>query len=321
MRYINKPQNPPQKDIEGNDIDGVAEFLQGATEHKQNILVFERNASTKLNETWFQKSQTVLLNLYDNKCAFCERIFSNDAENTKPTVEHFRPKNKMLYYWLAVEWTNLLPTCKGCNSPKGDKFPLTSNTAKVKTPFDSNNQLDESYFDAKILNAIENPLLLHPEIDNPKNFLFFDEDAKLKAIANNVRGIETIKLLELNDGNKRESLVLKRKKVLDDIRKDLEYQIRKIYNLEKEGKIIDNETLALALDRDFEKIISNAYNEQVEFTLLHRCIFFDFATLISEPIVKKLTENLDIEYKEQAKLDVSRLLNNSFVLFLERNYA
>lgn len=279
MRYIKKPQNPQ------NDIEGVAEFLQGATEHKQNVLVLERNASTKLNETWFQKSQTVLLNLYDNKCAFCERIFSNDADNTKPTVEHFRPKSKMLYYWLAVEWTNLLPICKGCNSLKADNFHLIcGNIARVKTPFDGNNQLNENYFDAQILNAIENPLLLHPEIDNPKDFIIFEEDAKLKAIANNVRGSETIKLLELNDENKRESLVLKRKKVLDDIRKDLEYQIRKIYNLEKDGKIIDNETLGLALDRDFEKIISNAYNEQVEFTLLHHCIFFDFATLITEPI-------------------------------------
>jgi uncharacterized protein (TIGR02646 family) len=311
MRYIKKPQNPQ------NDIEGVAEFLQGATEHKQNVLTFQRNASKKLNETWFQKSQTVLLKLYNNKCAFCERIFSNDADNTKPTVEHFRPKNKMLYYWLAVEWTNLLPTCKGCNSPKGDTFPLSGNTAKINSPFDSNNQLDESYFDAQILNVIENPLLLHPEIDNPKDFIIFDAEGRLKAIDNNTRGLETIKLLELDDEKKRESLVLKRKKVLDDIRKDLEYQIRKIYNLEKDGKIIDNETLALALDRDFEKIISNAYNEQVEFTLLHHCIFFDFATLITEPIVKKLTENLDIEYKEQAKLEVSRLLNNSFRLFLE----
>lgn len=58
-----------------------------------------------------------LKSIYNNKCAFCEVLLTEDSTDNKFTVEHFRPKE--YYYWLGNEWTNLFPTCKGCNQNKG----------------------------------------------------------------------------------------------------------------------------------------------------------------------------------------------------------
>ncbi|MDV2979796.1 UNVERIFIED_CONTAM: hypothetical protein Q9R71_21750 [Actinomycetes bacterium ARC8] len=53
----------------------------------------------------------------NGKCAYCEmRIEKGTFE-----IEHYRPKGRVSgcdhpgYWWLALEWTNLLPTCPACN--------------------------------------------------------------------------------------------------------------------------------------------------------------------------------------------------------------
>lgn len=57
--------------------------------------------------------------LFRGKCAYCETSY---AANSPVDVEHFRPKGAPAedpshpgYWWLAMEWTNLLPSCIDCN--------------------------------------------------------------------------------------------------------------------------------------------------------------------------------------------------------------
>ncbi len=44
-------------------------------------------------------------------------------------VEHYRPKNAVAdtehegYWWLAMDWTNLLPSCIDCNRKRNQKAP------------------------------------------------------------------------------------------------------------------------------------------------------------------------------------------------------
>src|SRR4051812_36358022 len=54
------------------------------------------------------------------KCAYCEHRYDAGAPCD---VEHYRPKGGVeidgdltepFYYWLAAEWTNLLPSCADC---------------------------------------------------------------------------------------------------------------------------------------------------------------------------------------------------------------
>ena len=61
--------------------------------------------------------------LFHGKCAYCESRVSG----TQPTdIEHFRPKGGVQenaahpgYWWLAMSWSNLLPSCIDCNRRRG----------------------------------------------------------------------------------------------------------------------------------------------------------------------------------------------------------
>lgn len=61
--------------------------------------------------------QQALRTLFHGKCAYCEK----PIEKGIAEVEHYRPKSAIEgsdhpgYWWLALKWSNLLPTCPGCN--------------------------------------------------------------------------------------------------------------------------------------------------------------------------------------------------------------
>ncbi|HVS33459.1 MAG TPA: retron system putative HNH endonuclease [Thermoanaerobaculia bacterium] len=124
-----------------------------------------------------------LTRLFGAKCAYCESRYAG----TQPMdVEHFRPKGKVLeddgtevrgYYWLASEWTNLLPSCIDCNRErrqwladigtvrsvgKGERFPLEKGCKRAAAP-------DEE--------KAERPLLLNPCLEDPEKHFEFTEDA------------------------------------------------------------------------------------------------------------------------------------------------
>jgi hypothetical protein len=63
-----------------------------------------------------QDVKDALVNIYKNKCAFCEKIIEQYH------VEHYRPKKT--YYWLAFSWDNLLLACATCNQFKGANFAI-----------------------------------------------------------------------------------------------------------------------------------------------------------------------------------------------------
>ena len=132
-----------------------------------------------------------------NKCAYCER------QQYKPDVEHYRPKRKVDppqgnangYYWLCYEWSNLLPSCSECNSKQGknNKFPLFG--IRVTTPpLRTNDILIYSRCRANHNYLLaENPALLHPEIDEPENFLQLNWVGELlPSDGPNGRGFHTI---------------------------------------------------------------------------------------------------------------------------------
>lgn len=102
-----------------------------------------------------------LLEMSHNKCAYSE--IRLNQESTYMEVEHFKHKDQ--YPEDVVNWNNLLPSCKKCNTTKGTadmgKFPI-----------------------------------VNPVFDNPgdhlyvKTFRFYYKDKK---------GERTIKLVALND--------------------------------------------------------------------------------------------------------------------------
>ena len=122
--------------------------------------------------------KTPMEKAFYGKCAYCESFY----ESLIPVdVEHFRPKGavvvdgkmtKPAYYWLASEWTNLLPSCIRCNRAnkykmskkkivtmgKKNFFPLEEGCPRATKPGQEKR---------------ERPLLLNPCKDDPSKHLEF----------------------------------------------------------------------------------------------------------------------------------------------------
>lgn len=168
-----------------------------------------------------------LTEAFHGKCAYCETYY---AAAQPADIEHFRPKGGVTtvgstpqppgYWWLASDWTNLLPSCIDCNRPrkqdfpagipttagKANRFPLGSERTRAVTPGGEKK---------------ERPLLLHPYKDHPEEFLRFVagtgsiRDGEVEAVRSpagrrNRRGQASIEVYALN----RLGLIEKRRAVL-----------------------------------------------------------------------------------------------------------
>lgn len=167
------------------------------------------------------------------KCNYCE---SQLEKGLTLQVEHYRPKAKVDpkdtnglvhvgYYWLGMEWTNLLLACPRCNgrSGKGNRFPVRNVRASHISPVDLNNALDRTGCFAHLAPLItESPLLLNPEVDFPEDYLTFDLQGNIFGHGHDAeRGEVTKEILGLN----RPSLVAARIEVWNDFKNDITLDI------------------------------------------------------------------------------------------------
>jgi len=122
----------------------------------------------KLNEALWGELKFHLFELFGGKCAYCE----HPAVRVSGwgSVEHYRPKKRVDededhpgYYWLAYEPENFLPSCNLCNEARGKltKFPVKGQNARKA---------------ADLIN--EQPLLIHPVLEDPRACLYFTEEGK-----------------------------------------------------------------------------------------------------------------------------------------------
>ena len=142
--------------------------------------------------------KTRLEALFHGKCAYCESFYSQ----TQPVdVEHYRPKGRVAeagadhpgYWWLAMEWENLLPSCIDCNRKRGQTLPVMRQGTLLElhdgARFSSSVQFKSGKQDSFPLAngspyavtekddlALEIRLLLDPTRDNPESHLAFHID-------------------------------------------------------------------------------------------------------------------------------------------------
>lgn len=203
--------NTPEPD----DSDWIAWREAGA--RMRDAMVYTPGGDKPKISDHYKKQKQRLLEIFNNKCAYCE----TPIEPGEPgDVEHFRPKGAVLeddgtpvtcteangheydhpgYYWLAYEWTNLLPSCRNCNtrgkeSGKGNFFPLVPPPNGGK-PFRATAPSEE---------ADEVAALVHPWREDPNEHFAFDKDGHVLAASD--RGKASVDLLGLN----REQLVTNR---------------------------------------------------------------------------------------------------------------
>lgn len=200
--------------------------------------------------------------LFFGKCAYCESRYANQAP---VDVEHYRPKGRIArvanhpgYWWLAMVWDNLLPSCIDCNRRRWQDLPRFPESLAqllaapemqgVKASLGKQDLFPiagAARATADFPGIDEQPDLINPCVDVPEEHLVFHIDRGdplglvLPTFKDNVpsrRGLTSIHVYGLN----RLGLVQERTRVL----RKLDFLSRLIDEI---GKI--SETLLASLDQ------------------------------------------------------------------------
>ncbi|HHW4126284.1 TPA: hypothetical protein ACUU9N_003212 [Yersinia enterocolitica] len=185
-----------------------------------------------------------LEHLFHGKCAYCE---SKYISTQKMDVEHYRPKGKVNesqghpgYWWLALEWENLLPSCTDCNRRRGQKSYTLQADGTIVFADDTENAGKECAFPVSGIYRAQGsqddlnhevPLLLNPCDHDPDDHLSWHiNNLKVpillaKSVQNHPdeRGVKSIEIMGLN----RFGLVTVRAEVLQPVA----VQVSSIYEL------------------------------------------------------------------------------------------
>ena len=173
--------------------------------------------------------------LFHGKCAYCEMRY---AATQPMDVEHFRPKAEAAdfdgstcvgYYWLASDWTNLLPSCIDCNRARIHREEPTGREMRLgkETLFPIEPGTKRAAFGEGLQN--ERPLLLDPCRDNPELYLAFPEGVVVAA-ADGTAPADVAKRVDASVrvyGLNRTDLVQERRRVLLSLRRHFD-QIRQL---------------------------------------------------------------------------------------------
>ncbi len=247
MIQIKKSAEIPEKLA----VEGKAETEKNKRLFEEYEEAFRRGEKTFefKNTIYGHKSvKTALCEAQHGKCCFCE------GKSEIGDVEHFRPKagyqqnqrdklSKPGYYWLAYTWDNLFFCCPKCNrSYKRNLFPLLDPSKRATSHSDD--------IDA------ESPLFVHPEKDNPEDFIEF-KGSRPRAVNGNRKGEVTIREIGLD------------RPFLDGPR-DEKYRIFKTLY-----KILELEEIDEQIKLDSQKMLNDALKDSAEFAAMIRCAVRD----------------------------------------------
>lgn len=146
-----------------------------------------------------EEIKQALEKLFHGKCAYCETFYSASAP---VDVEHYRPKGAVAedpdhpgYWWLAMRWENLLPSCIDCNRKRKQKVVAGATTLEELWKFGKdvrNLQGTQSgkkdsfplaaagvrLVDEQIDFGREQALLINPCVDKPEEYVSFAIDGR-----------------------------------------------------------------------------------------------------------------------------------------------
>lgn len=236
------------------DYKNVPSILLNATRvsRVQEAIAAKDGDIYKSNDYSPDSVDSALRFIYKNKCAYCESKIEHCASLQ---VEHYRPKAKVEedkthdgYYWLGCEWSNLLLACPACNGKgaKGNKFPLKPNGQRVYegNPLDNlGNWLRINCLTHDLVLLLECPLLLNPELDEPKTHFRFTALGEL--IGKTDKGKATIEICDLN----RDALVEQRQGILNQILKIISIGI-----IGFSSGVYNDEALLFTINRAFSDL-------------------------------------------------------------------
>ena len=170
------------QDESGRTISPNTEWFKRSDNARRQAIKRVREAGFSFDASVYGADSVrgALSKLFFDKCAYCEYPLTRTDTN----IEHYRPKSRVAeapthpgYYWLAYDWSNLLPACTSCNqrrkelsawpattrapsAGKADSFPLEDETRRAYSP---SAELSD-----------EEPVLVNPTVDEPTLHIRFD---------------------------------------------------------------------------------------------------------------------------------------------------
>lgn len=181
--------------------------------------------------------------IYKRKCAYC------DAFVEQIVVEHYRPKRGG-YYWLAYSWDNLLLACPNCNEYKGDAFPVMLNRVAYDSRRDTIDKINQL---GPVYDELEYPLIVNPERALSSEIESVRYDKEGQVFSDDPRMHFTIIVCKLY----RKSLCARRKRIWDDLRKEIAGAVLKAGN--------DRENLRVRLDQVISSFYLNSMDSSNDF--------------------------------------------------------
>ncbi|RYG20780.1 MAG: endonuclease [Caulobacteraceae bacterium] len=180
MRAVRRDPAPPPVSLAKRGKDGLTE-LERVRGHMQAPLPLNgKREAFKFGAYRQDDVKRRLEALFHGKCAYCESFYGAQAP---VDVEHYRPKGAVEstdhpgYWWIAMQWENLLPSCLDCNRRRRQQTPVAVNDLKVLFEQMSTGKKDafpiagtRAAPEAADLSA-EQPLLLDPTRDQPTEHL------------------------------------------------------------------------------------------------------------------------------------------------------
>lgn len=304
MRYVKKDltQIPPSL----NSAKALADIEKIAKGEKDLISDRIYKGVYKDSEGKTQSQVRDYLNKYYlAKCAYCESL-------CKAEIEHYRPKLGVNednthggYYWLCYEWSNLVPSCRYCNTEggKGNQFPIINPLKRVMIPTFNSSGIDFQQSNAAKSPLIdEEPYLLHPEIDaNPEDYFDFRISDKKDGVEivgkdQKERGSKTITICNLN----RNYLKFAR---LQTVYYPYKQKINIIFELCENGQL-DKSEIGKALAVVFKELESESEKENLQYTLLRKFVMSNvenfknhFAPYLENPAQQEITIQAFKNYK------------------------
>ncbi|MBL4660109.1 MAG: hypothetical protein JKY19_07115 [Alcanivoracaceae bacterium] len=215
MIFITRSDPPLSLDLT-KDTSAASKELTKAENH----LILE---GTPLPVKKFKAYSTIevrdaLKDLFHGKCAYCE---SQIAGSSQTDIEHYRPKGAVKekkdhpgYWWLAMNWKNLVLSCMHCNQSRRQlilssdlseeeiRQAITNNdlqTTGKKSSFPTKDDkwIQDNHEDI----STEKPLLIDPTVTKPEPLFKWKDNqhfAIVEAVNDNLKAQKTIEVLGLN---------------------------------------------------------------------------------------------------------------------------
>jgi len=190
MRFANRDSIDAPKVLTDPQGKGAKE-LEKVKAHRNDPEKNEKSFTYKMYKD--PEVKKGLEQLFHGKCAYCETLYNTQAP---VDVEHYRPKNAVEgagdhpgYWWLAMVWSNLLPSCIDCNRRRRQETPepesLLGRQNELATRLVNTGKKDAFPIAGTRANGEgesltqEEAYLIDPTRDDPDDFLEFHLDPDL----------------------------------------------------------------------------------------------------------------------------------------------